>query len=178
MRTALIFGFVCLVGLFLQGSVLHGAVPSAPAPDIILTLIVMVGLYTRSVKGVLLAFALGLLADFASGQFLGPNAAGGVIAYLLVGTIARRVYAERGLAVVVIAFACSIVKSLTYLGMLLVYSQISQIGRETFYLVAAEAGLTGIVAPMVHWFLAWSKELPSDSNATGSFTLRGVRISK
>lgn len=157
-RTGLVLFVACLFGLFLEGSVIHTALPLATAPDFILILVVLLALHTHSVPGVLGAFALGLFADFASGKFVGPNAAGCVVAYCLVSAIASRMYADKALAIVLITFLCSVAKSSMFALMQFIY--VENVFQEVVWMdmgrqIVWEAVLTALLAPVllkiVHW---------------------------
>ncbi len=136
-----------LLGLLVQSTLIHSAFPAAVAPDFILVLVVLLALRERSVAHVCLAFALGILADLASGQFLGLNSAGVVVAFLLVGVISARVYAERPMAIGFITFICSIAKSSVCVLLLLTYVSSGVLTNSLWKIVIVEALLSALVAP-------------------------------
>lgn len=148
-RLAATFLFVAFVGLFIQGGIIKSALPAAVAPDMIVVLVATIGLRFRSVPGLLGAFCLGLLEDFASGQYLGPNAAGVVIAFLLSGLIANRVYADKGVALFFIVVFCSLAKALTRLSMLLMYVGTVRPDQDALWTIVFEALLSGVCAPII-----------------------------
>ncbi len=84
MRIIITFVLAALIGLTIQASVVHTSAPAAVAPDFILILTVAIALFYHSPGGALGAFLLGMLADFASAQYVGPNAAGCVVSFVLV----------------------------------------------------------------------------------------------
>lgn len=152
-RLLMIFSFTCVMGLFFQAALIHSSIPAAPAPDFILILVVITALNYQNVFGMIGAFVLGLLADFASGLFIGPNAAGAVVAFSLIGVIASRVYADRGFGVMLITFFSCLVKSAVYAIMHVVYingamHEILQL--SVLKLVLIEAALTALVAPLLY----------------------------
>ncbi len=148
-RLILTFFVAAIAGLFLQGSVLKNSVPSAIAPDLIVVLVATIGLRYRSVPGLFSAFALGLLADFASGLYLGPNAAGAVVAFMMSGVIANRVYADKGVALFLIVFLCSLSKSLVIVAMILLYVGRLQADTQVVWLMLIEAFLSALCAPVL-----------------------------
>jgi rod shape-determining protein MreD len=163
LRVIILFLIACLLGIFVQSTMIHATMPSAAAPDIIVVLVVIIALQYRNISGVVGAFALGLLSDFASGQFVGPNAAAGVVVFGLVGAIASRVYADRSLAFMFIVFVCSLAKSATVGAMYLIYlsqytNQIAQF--STLKVVVVEAVLTSLIAPVVLRLLVLGKPFP------------------
>lgn len=148
-RVALIAVIAGLLGLFIQSTFIHSAFPAAIAPDFILVLVVLLALRERNVAYVCLAFFLGILADLASGQFLGLNSAGAVVAFLLVGVISTRVYAERPLAIAFITFVCSLAKSAVCVLLLLTYVSSSVLTNDLWRIVLIEALLSAIAAPLL-----------------------------
>lgn len=165
-RLIIVFLVACFVGLFIQAALVHSSVPAAAAPDFILVLVVIIALNYQTVPGMLGAFCLGLLADFASGQFVGPNAAGAIVAFSFVGILASRVYADKGLAVMVITFLSSLAKSAVYALMHALYvngatDELMQM--KVFQLILLEALLSGLVAPIVIRLLSLTK--PSSHGA-------------
>lgn len=148
MRLALWIGAISLFGAVLNAALIRTIAPSTVTPDFSLILTVIFALYFYSPAGVLVAFLLGIMVDFASAQFVGPNAAGCVMAFCAVGLIANRMYAEKWLALMIITFACSIVKSLTYVGFVSLYFP-TQIGESIRNTVLGEAFVTAIFAPII-----------------------------
>ena len=170
-RVLVAFTALCFAGLFIQASMIHSTAPSAVAPDIILILTVILALYFRSVFALVGAFSLGILADFASGLYLGPNAAGCVIVFHVVGAIASRVYADRGFAVGLITFLCSLIKSLVCITFYLFYVEAAYLDLlklTVLRLVFLEALFSGLVSPLVLKVLVLSKQLPQQHHGAGS----------
>jgi rod shape-determining protein MreD len=143
------FFFVALFGLMFQASIIKTPFPSAISPDLIVVLAVILGLRYRTLFGLLGAFSLGLLSDFASGQYLGPNAAGAVSAFLLAGVIANRVYADKGLALFIIVSFCSLAKILVVLGMISGFLVKFSFDSEIAFKIFIEAVFSGAIAPLV-----------------------------
>jgi len=137
--------------------------------------VVVVSLKFRTVGGVIGVFLLGLLADFASGQFIGPNAAGSIVVFGLVGAIATRVYADRSTALMVIVFICSLAKSSALLLMYLFFLQ-GALGEylQTVVLktLVLEAVLSAAVAPIVLKLLLLGKPFPAVFRSPSSAAFR------
>ena len=150
-RTSFLFLLIALVGLFLQ-SVMRGELV-AVVPDIVLVLVVIVALLYPSVPGLLACYALGLLADFATARFLGPNAAGCVVAFALAVTVSNKVYADRLVGVAMITFLCSIAKALTLLSMLSAFLSSHQPHAFAAKTILLESLFTAVLAPPVVWLL-------------------------
>lgn len=147
-RTAVIFLALLLFGLFIQATFIHGLFPSAPAPDFLLILVVMLGLNYKSPGGALGAFILGILADFASARFVGPNAAGAVLAFYFVVVISGHTFVDRGAIGGLVAFVACCVKSISFLLMRWIYVGVSPAMTDVTALLI-EAVLTGVLAPFV-----------------------------
>lgn len=148
-RFLTIFALVFLAGIFVQATLLRTLVPAAPAPDFTVVLVCFLALRVGGVRGLLGAFVLGLLADFASAQFLGPCAAGATVAYLLVVFIASHMYADRAFSLALLAFMSAAAKSLVYVVMLqtVVGAQVSI--SNMLGTIALEALLTAVIAPFL-----------------------------
>jgi rod shape-determining protein MreD len=148
-KKAVFYLIFCLLGLFLQGSLIHATFPSFVAPDFIVIVVVFLGLRDRNLSGLLASFCLGLLGDFASGVYLGPFAGGCVLVFSVSAVIAQRVYAERTLAIVIICFCCSVIKSLYYLSVLSIYVSADVFTASSGGMMIFEALITALVAPIV-----------------------------
>lgn len=155
-KQIIVFLLFFLVGLFFQATFIHSLAPAAIAPDIVLILIVSLALSYRSVPALVGSFLLGLGADFASGQFLGPSAAGAVVSFMLVVVIANKVYAQKVAAQSILTFLCSIAKSLTYITLIALYTNVSLFSKSTINLILLEALISALVAPIVISVLRWS----------------------
>ena len=171
-RHCAVFVVLSLFGLFVQGALIHSFFPSAIAPDIILILIVILARQSHTLPALLGAFFLGLLADLASGVLLGPNAAGAVVAFGLVGAIARRVYAERYIAVVILTFVCSAAKSLTAVLMVVLYVGKWTLPQDALRVVLIEAAASALLAPVVLKGMLWVSKVRAPRRLGGVNTLR------
>jgi rod shape-determining protein MreD len=138
-----------LLGIAAQGAVLHTVAPTAVVPDCIAILVVLLGVKKRSAAGSFGAFLLGLGGDFASGRFLGPSAAGCVLAYCLAVAVANRVYTERGVSLALLTVVCSFVKTATALLMVFLHTKLDIFTVNVLNGIVFEAALTGVLAPMV-----------------------------
>ena len=149
MRNVAIFFCAFILGLVIQATVFHTMFPASIAPDFLLILVFSLALNDRSALGAVGAFFLGLGGDFASARFVGPTAAGMVVAYCVIVACANHVYAERGPAVVIITFLASLVKSAVYALMLAVYTSVDVLTQHVLLLVFGEALVTALLAPLV-----------------------------
>ncbi len=150
-KKSLIYLSIAMIGIFFQSAVLRNLIPWLVVPDIILLLVVCLAVRNGAIPGLVGAFFLGLLSDLASGQFLGPNAAGCVVAYLGVVYVADKVYVERGFAIGVLAFAGCLIKVFTFLALLGIYMDIEILGWSPISRALVEAFLTALFSPLVFW---------------------------
>ncbi len=149
LRLILTFLVAGLLGLFIQSSVIRSSFPAAPVPDFLLILVIAVSRHFHTPLGAVGAFALGLLADFGSAQYLGPNAAGSVVAFYIVGLIANRVYADRAPALFIITFLCSLAKSAIAILFFELYLKDFVLPAGSLRIVLYEALFSGLLAPIV-----------------------------
>lgn len=153
MRQVAAFFIFGMLGLGIQATVFHSSFPDLPAPDVILILVVGISRLHHTRLGVLGAFAMGLLADFASAQYLGPNAAGCIIAFLFVGLIANRMYADKVIAIFFITLGSSLAKSLTAIIMFTLYLPAFTLPPNGLKIMLLEALFSAILAPFILRFL-------------------------
>jgi rod shape-determining protein MreD len=149
LRVFLVYSFVILLGLFFEGSVIANFIPNAVVPDVLVVMAVYVALRFRTLPGLIGVFLLGIIADFATAIYVGPNAAGTVAVFVLTGILANRVYAERIFAIVLISFVCSLCKSTVIVSLLYYYVNpdwnLIILGRTMVF----EALATACIAPIV-----------------------------
>ncbi len=150
-KSVLYYLLFAMTGLLIQSTVFRDNFPGIAAPDFVLLLVLCLAQRFQNTAGVFIAFGLGLLGDFASGQFLGPFAAGSVAAYSLLVYLSDKVFAEKGLALCCLAFVASTLKSFTSLLMIGSYRGLTVLSWSTFTSVFAEALFTALFAPFVFW---------------------------
>ena len=147
MRLVATFAVLLVLGLLVQATLVHSLFPSAIAPDFLLMLVFFLGIHHKSPLGAFGAFLLGVVADLASARFIGPNAAGAVIAFAFVAYSSGHMFAERGAISGILAFFASLVKSIVFLTMMRFYAGIS-FPIEEVTTVLLEALFTGILTPI------------------------------
>jgi rod shape-determining protein MreD len=148
-RTVLVVVVMFLLGIAAQGAVVHTVAPMAVVPDCIAILVVLLAVKKRSAAGAVGAFLLGLGGDLASARYLGPNAAGSVLAYCFAVAIANRVYTERGVSLALLTVVCSVVKTAAALLMVFLHTKLDIFSADVLNGVVLEAVLSGALAPMV-----------------------------
>lgn len=121
---------VCAVifAVVLQTSVLPVYIAAPFKPDLLLIIMVFMALRGSFVTGTPLAWLLGLLKDVFSGLFLGLNAFTFLLIFLLIKSIADRVYAESSFLFVITISLATIVSVISNLMLLLMLTQTPGIG--------------------------------------------------
>ena len=172
-RVFLIFLFFTILGLFIQGTLLPAVYPWFVTPDIILILILVIGLYVRNLRGLLAAFVLGVITDFANAQYVGPHAAGAIIAYWVVIIISQKVYVEHFLGLIVLGFVASFAKLVTYTSLIAIYQGIDLPFLTGVKTVLLEALITALLTPVFVFFvhLLDNKHRPFFSNKPRSIRM-------
>ncbi|MBL7661280.1 rod shape-determining protein MreD [bacterium] len=161
-KTFIKFFFIFLFGLVVQTIFAHTFYPARIAPDIILILMVFVAVEHHSPAGVAGAFLLGLASDFASAQYLGPDAAAGIMVFLFITLVARNVYAEHALTFSILVAVALPLKKLTTAGLIAFYTN-HPLNTALFFSknFAGELLLTVIIAPLVMFMLSKAQRIPS-----------------
>jgi len=143
------FLFLSLLGVFIQGSLFPKLLFFSAAPDFILILVVWVSLTYEDAAALLGSFLLGLLSDFASGIYIGPQAAGALLACVLIRAISKHVYADRFASVITVVILASIAKQAVARTIVLAFiglQALDELGIGTFFF---QAIFTGLIAPFV-----------------------------
>ena len=156
-RESIIFLLLCFFGLLIQATLVHASFPSAVAPDLILLLVVVLALRHQSVLGVFGVFLLGATADFASGHFVGPQAGGAVMAFFLVTMLSGKIFLDHLVSFSFIVFICGLVKSLTMLLLISLYTNSPVFRTDVLKTVLYEALLTAVLAIIIGKLVHLSK---------------------
>lgn len=108
--------------LLVQTTLLRLTPVGGAIPDLVLVLCVYLGLHYQRVGGAVAAFFLGYLLDTFSGADLGVNAFAMTVVFLFVYLLSRRLWIEGTLPNIVVVFAAAVVKTLTILGLVALFS--------------------------------------------------------
>jgi rod shape-determining protein MreD len=149
LRTILIFLILSVTGIYLQSSFIPRVFPFDIAPDFILILVIWVALRNEERAALLGSFFLGLLSDFASGIYLGPQALGAVLACALVQGFSRHVYADKFLSIAVVTSCASLIKQLSSRLLVLSFTGFNSIHDFGIYILIGQSLLTALFAPVV-----------------------------
>lgn len=150
MKRGLLFIFLGLVAVLLQGTLLRMFLPAILVPNFTLILVSFIGCYLPSPAGALIAFFLGLEYDlFCSRALLGPYAASSIVVFGLTASVSTRLYLESGATVLVAVFASSLLNDLVNV---VISSQFHQVESLIFEMVKFSlvlAVVSALAAPVV-----------------------------
>ena len=116
-------GCVVLVAVIFQTAVLPIHLATPFKPDLLLIIMVYLALRSSFELGAPLAWLLGLLKDVFSGLYLGLNAFSFLLVFLVIKSVADRLYAESGLLFVVTVVVATLVSVTGNLLLLLMFTQ-------------------------------------------------------
>lgn len=116
-------GCVVLVAVVFQTAVLPIHLVTPFKPDLLLIIMVYLALRSSFELGTPLAWLLGLLKDVFSGLYLGLNAFSFLLVFLVIKSVADRLYAESGLLFVVTVVVATLVSVTGNLLLLLMFTQ-------------------------------------------------------
>jgi len=105
----LLFTVTIISAVVLQTSVLPVFLEKPFRPDLLLIIMVFVALRGSFETGIPLSWTLGLLKDVYSGLYLGLNAFTFLLIFLIIKSVAERLYAESGFLFVVTAAVATVV---------------------------------------------------------------------
>ena len=117
MKLSLLRIFIVLsLSIVLQSSVVTHAMPAGFIPDLLLVVVLLASLRMENTMSLILAFSSGLFQDFTSGRYVGPHAAGSVVAVYFLIVISKHIYADRYASIALVCFLCAFLKqSVSYL---------------------------------------------------------------
>jgi rod shape-determining protein MreD len=153
LKTIAVFIVLSLVGIFFQSSFLPEFSPAGVVPDFILVLVVWISLFHEEKNALWGAFFLGLLSDFSSGMYIGPQASGCILACVFVRAFSRHIYADRFLSLAMVTFIVSLIKQFSARLLVLSFIGFKTIHDMSLYTFFVQALLTSIVAPVILRFI-------------------------
>lgn len=171
-KTVLLFFVAFVCGIFIQATLLHSVLPDIVAPDLLVILSVFLGLRARNSTAAIGAFIIGLGADFASAKFLGPSAAGSVVAFAATVFVANHFFSEKWFTVLFTTLIASFAKNLTQALVLAAFTEINLFQWQFLTTALLESSLTAACAPIVIKLLA--PRYQSAPSYSGRSTLRRV----
>ncbi len=159
MKFSLVRLFLILVlSIVLQSSVVNRLMPRGFVPDFLLIVVLLASLRMDSVPSLFLAFFSGLLQDFTSGKYIGPHAAGSLVAVYFLLIVSRQIYADRYGSLALVCFLGVIVKQLVSLGVVLSFLGFDSVNIGSSILaILSVALISAIIAPVVSHLFFKSK---------------------
>jgi rod shape-determining protein MreD len=113
----------CLLGVFIQSSFASSPTLALVKPDFLVMLVIFLSLTYRDIYGLVLCFFFGLIFDFASVLYVGPNAAGAVISFLVINYVGQKLFVESFMGLLVLGFIVSVTKQLVYFSLIISWVQ-------------------------------------------------------
>ncbi|MCC6933756.1 MAG: hypothetical protein IT292_10995 [Deltaproteobacteria bacterium] len=153
LRAFVIYVALITLSIFLQGTLLPAVNPNFIVPDLLLILVLIVGLYFRSMGGLFSALLIGLVSDFAAAKYMGPEAAGSIAAFWVVIYISQKVYIEHFFGLMILGFIASFIDQLIYIGMVATYSAFETGYGKLFSVLLWQAFFTGLLTPLVAYLV-------------------------
>jgi len=155
-RSFVALAVAAVAAMLLQTSVFP-ALPLLPVvPDLMLVLTVYLGIRHQNAAGALGAFFLGYFVDTFSGTLLGLNAFAFTAVYLGVHAVARHLWIERGLPLIIVVLCGGLVRYLAGAAMAAVAAR-SPVWQHVLWYEVAGAIVASLCAPAVFAALAWER---------------------
>ncbi|MDR2337184.1 MAG: rod shape-determining protein MreD [Deltaproteobacteria bacterium] len=148
----------CLLGVFIQSSFASFPTLALIKPDFLVMLVIFLSLKYRDIYGLLLCFFFGLIFDFASVLYVGPNAASAVISFLVVNYVGQKLFVESFMGLLILGFIVSLTKQLVYFSLIISWIQ-PNIGIANLTETLTTSVLTPFVVRAISFF---GKKTPQD----------------
>ncbi|MEI8355162.1 MAG: rod shape-determining protein MreD [Deltaproteobacteria bacterium] len=121
-------------------------------PNLLMILIVYLGFRSSFLYGGIFAFLLGLLQDSISGLYFGLNGFSSLLIFILLKTVAHRLYADGRAIIVLSVFLATLLNGLLNLLLLLVFSVADGIYSSVFSSIVPQGLMTALISGMVYRF--------------------------
>lgn len=122
-RSVLLLISAVVFAVVLQATVFPIHIATPFKPDLLLIIMVYLALRSSFEFGTPLAWLLGLLKDVFSGLYLGLNAFSFLIVFLVIKSVADRLYAESGLLFVVTVVVATLISFTANMLLLLMFTK-------------------------------------------------------
>ena len=156
MRTFTAIALAAACGVLLQTTLLPVLPFGGAAPDVLLVLCVYLGLYNHTVGGALGAFLLGYFLDAFSGVRLGINAFAFTLVFASVQLVARSIWVQGSLPVIVVVFVAGCVRGVVMLAILRLAGG-APLWHHVFWYTVVESMAAALTAPAVFAAVHWEK---------------------
>lgn len=157
-RSVLLLSCAVVSAVAFQVAVLPVHVATPFKPDLLLIIMVYLALRGSFELGAPLAWLLGLLKDVFSGLYLGLNAFSFLIVFLVIKSVADRLYAESGFLFVVTTVVATLASVTCNLLLLLMFTQTPGIAYSMFAGLLPHLLVNSFAASLVALLPAFSRE--------------------
>jgi rod shape-determining protein MreD len=145
-----------IVAMVLQTTIFP-SIPALPvAPNLMMVLAVYLGVFHRNMGGALGAFLLGYLLDAFSGVRLGVNAFAFTLVFAGVQLVARSIWVQGSVPVIVIVFVAGCVRGLVMLAILTLAGG-TPLWQHVIWYTVVESMAAALTAPAVFAAVHWEK---------------------
>ena len=156
MRSFAALAATAIVAMVLQTTVFP-SIPALPvAPDLMLVLAVYLGVFHRNMGGALGAFLLGYFLDAFSGVRLGVNAFAFTLVFAGVQLVARSIWVQGSVPVIVVVFVAGCVRGVVMLSILTLAGG-APLWHHVFWYTVVESTAAALTAPAVFAAVHWEK---------------------
>ena len=156
MRSFAALAATAIVAMVLQTNVFP-SIPALPvAPNLMLVLAVYLGVFHRNMGGALGAFLLGYFLDAFSGVRLGINAFAFTLVFASVQLVARSIWVQGSLPVIVVVFVAGCVRGVVMLAILRLAGG-APLWHHVFWYTVVESMAAALTAPAVFAAVHWEK---------------------
>jgi rod shape-determining protein MreD len=151
-----LFVLVCsMVAALIQTTVAPFLFHGRLVPDLFLVMVIILGLFNNSLHGAMMAFMLGALEDFYSGQIFGLYMCTRTAVYLVANRLSRRFSPTEPVGQASIALGLGVLDKIMIAGLLALFSSGSAwIASEVIFTaleVVINALLVALFYPMLKW---------------------------
>ena len=157
MRSFIALAVAAVAAMLLQTTVFR-ALPLVPiVPDVMLVLAVYLAIRHQTASGALGAFVLGYFVDTFSGTLLGLNAFTLTAVYLGVHGVARHLWLERGLPLMIVVFCAALARDVAAIALLATLAARAPVWQHVLRYGLAGALAASLVAPAVFAVVTWER---------------------
>ena len=156
MRSFAALAATAIVAMVLQTTVFP-SIPALPvAPNLMMVLAVYLGVFHRNMGGALGAFLLGYFLDAFSGVRLGVNAFAFTLVFAGVQLVARSIWVQGSVPVIVIVFVAGCVRGVVMLAILALAGG-TPLWQHVVWYTVVESMAAALTAPAVFAVVHWEK---------------------
>ena len=156
MRSFAALAATAIVAMVLQTTVFP-SIPALPvAPNLMMVLAVYLGVFHRNMGGALGAFLLGYFLDAFSGVRLGVNAFAFTLVFAGVQLVARSIWVQGSVPVIVIVFVAGCVRGVVMLAILTLAGG-TPLWQHVVWYTVVESMAAALTAPAVFAAVHWEK---------------------